>query len=154
MQSRIIGIDPGPANTAFAVLENGIAVEKGLVENKYFFDYAPVCLHKCFLEKMQSFGMPVGAEVFDTAYWIGEVRYRMGIYNIPVTLVTRQEVKLHHCNSVRAKDANIRQVMLDRFGGKEVTKKGGVLHGFKADIWSALAIACYGYDKLKREVVK
>lgn len=147
---KIIGIDPGPTFTAYTILEDGLPTEKGKVKNEELFCYVPNYLNHCFVEKMQSFGMPVGAEVFDTAYFIGEVRHRMNVFKIPVTLITRQEVKLHHCNSVRAKDSNIRQAMLDRFGGKDQTRKGGLLHGFKADMWSALAIATFGLDKIKR----
>lgn len=145
---KLIGIDPGPKFTAYAILLDGQPIEKGRVANDELFHcFQLYNLTQCFLEKMQSFGMPVGAEVFDTAYWIGEVRYRIEAHGVPVKLVSRNEVKLHHCHSPRAKDPHIRQVMIDRFGGKEQIKRGGLLHGFKSDIWSALAIACYGFDK-------
>jgi hypothetical protein len=102
------------------------------------------------IEKIQSFGMPVGAEVFDTCVWIG--RFIQVTPDPPaVRLVGRQEVKLHHCHSARAKDSNIRQAMIDRFGpgkDKAIGRKAspGPLHGVRKDIWSALAIACYHLD--------
>ena len=55
--------------------------------------------------------------------------------------------KVHHCHSARAKDSNIRQALLDRFGGKDIavgTKADqGPLYGIKKDVWSALAIGVY-----------
>ena len=63
----------------------------------------------------------------------------------------RQEVKLHLCNSARAKDANIRQALIDRFGGKDKaigrktpaaikTRRQFWQHNSKAMCWS-LAVA-------------
>jgi hypothetical protein len=50
----------------------------------------------------------------------------------------------------QAKDANIRQAILDRFGGKEkaIGKKAnpGPLYGVKSHLWSALAVALYISD--------
>ena len=63
-----------------------------------------------------------------------------------VALVYRRDVKLFHCQTVRANDANIRAAIIDRFGpGKEkaIGKKSapGPLYGIKGDEWSALAVA-------------
>ena len=53
---------------------------------------------------------------------------------------------MHLTNSARAKDANVRQALLDKFGpGKEkaVGKKAtpGPLDGLTGDCWSALGVA-------------
>ena len=45
------------------------------------------------------------------------------------------------CGSARAKDANIRQAIIDRCGGPESIKKGGPLYKVSGDVWSALAVA-------------
>ena len=52
------------------------------------------------------------------------------------------------CNSAAAKDTNIRQALIDHYGGSKaeaigVKAKPGPLYGIKADEWSALAIALY-----------
>ena len=67
--------------------------------------------------------------------------------------VYRTQVKLHICGTARAKDSNVRQALMDRYGstrelaiGKKKTP--GPLYGFSADMWSALAIALtYKEDK-------
>jgi hypothetical protein len=56
-------------------------------------------------------------------------------------LVFRRDVKLHLCGSARAKDPNIRQALLDRFGPVGTKKAPGPLYGVKSHIWSALAVA-------------
>lgn len=56
----------------------------------------------------------------------------------------RRAVKLALCGDSRAKDANIRQALIDRFGGSAaIGRKAapGPLYGISRDVWSALAIA-------------
>jgi hypothetical protein len=59
--------------------------------------------------------------------------------------VYRREVKTNLCGSMKAKDGNVRQALIDRFGGKEKAigkkKTPGPLYGFSADVWQALAVA-------------
>jgi hypothetical protein len=67
-------------------------------------------------------------------------------------LVYRRDVKLHHCHSAKAKDANITQALIDRFApgvpnrGKGTKAEPGWFYGFKADIWAAYALAVYVAD--------
>lgn len=95
------------------------------------------------IEMIASYGMPVGREVFETCLWIG--RFLQRVDWMPERLVYRRDVKLHLCGSMKAKDANIRQALIDRYGGKEKAignkKSPGPLYGVSADVWSALAIA-------------
>ena len=66
---------------------------------------------------------------------------------LPVVLLPRQTVKATLCHDTRAKDANVRQALLDRFGGSAaIGRKAtpGPLYGVSRDVWSALALAvCY-----------
>jgi hypothetical protein len=90
----------------------------------------------------ESYGMAVGAEVFDTVLWAG--RFAEAARRVPVVMLPRRAVKLALCGDSRAKDANIRQALLDRFGGSAaVGRKAapGPLYGISRDVWSALAIA-------------
>jgi len=102
---------------------------------------------RCVIEGMQSFGMPVGQDVLDTCVWIGrfiEAWYRK-THTEPV-IVYRKEVKHHLCNQIVAKDAHVRQALLDRFGpGKPravgTIKNKGPLYGISGHVWQALAVA-------------
>ena len=89
--------------------------------------------------------MAVGAEVFETVYWIGRFAERAIQLDHAAERVFRRDVKLHLCGNSRAKDANIRQALIDRYGGKEqaIGRKAsqGPLYGLSGDCWSALAVA-------------
>ena len=94
------------------------------------------------IEKVESYGMAVGAEVFDTVLWAG--RFAEAAHRVPVVMLPRRAVKLALCGDSRAKDANIRQALIDRFGGSAaIGRKAapGPLYGISRDVWSALAIA-------------
>jgi hypothetical protein len=101
------------------------------------------------IEKVACFGMPVGAEVFETVFWSGRFAQAYGAER--THRITRGDVKLHLCHTMRAKDPHVRQAILDRFGGKEkaVGKKAapGVLYGIHSHMWSALAVALVWHDQ-------
>jgi hypothetical protein len=104
------------------------------------------------IEKIASQGMAVGQTVFDTADWGG--RFHQCVEDrdstIPVYKIKRHTIKIHICNSARAKDTNIRQALIDRFGAQGTKKNQGKTYGMKKDMWSALAVAVTCYDtKLK-----
>lgn len=141
---NVIGIDPGPEQSALVVWTGIAAAPIRFGPNEDILR----CLIQwkgdtpLVIEKVASFGMPVGAEIFETVYWSG--RFAQA-YGENVHRITRIEVKNHLCHSSRANDANVRQSIIDRFGGKDkaIGKKAcpGVLYDIKADLWSALAVA-------------
>jgi len=142
----ILAIDPGTTQSGWCQLQliNGKVHSSGVLPN-------PQMLHEIIysscdvlaIEVVASYGMAVGKEVFETCEWIG--RFRQA-WRDPeaVRRVYRQEVKLHLCKSARAKDTNIRQALLDRFG-KQGTK------GVTGHAWAALAVAVTVYDNIKGE---
>jgi hypothetical protein len=91
------------------------------------------------IEQIESYGMAVGREVFDTVHWSG--RFTEAVQPTPVVQLTRRKVKVAICHDTKAKDQNIRLALIDRFGGTEAIRKGGPLYGISKDVWSALAIA-------------
>jgi hypothetical protein len=102
------------------------------------------------IEQIESMGMAVGKETFETVFWSGrfaEAWQSRGM-KFSWSRVTRRAVKLHLCGSMKAKDANIRQALIDRYGGIACTKKGGALHGIKSHLWAALAVAVTYRDQL------
>ena len=150
----IFAIDPGPERSAWVELENGRPVDYGIEGN-------PALLHKLgryrivatlAIEMIASYGMPVGAETFETCLWIGRFQQRWLDTRAvpalsPVRLVYRRDVRMHLCDDGRkAKDANVRQALIDRFGpgkSKAIGLKAtpGPLYGISSHVWSALAVA-------------
>lgn len=90
-----------------------------------------------------SYGMAVGASVFDTCVEIGRFVEHVSIFkpNTPVKLIYRKDIKLFVCGTPKAKDANIRQSLIDSIGSVGTKGSPGPLHGVKSHAWAALAVA-------------
>jgi hypothetical protein len=151
---KILAIDPGTTESAYLVynsdtheieytrfMQNEV-LKDGLKLGKLWpFDVA-VC------EWVSSFGMPVGSEVFETCRWVGRFEEHVNS-NSRMVRIKRSDIKLFLCGNARAKDANIRQALLDRFpatGGGSVPQVGtkskpGPLYGIFTHLWAALAVA-------------
>ena len=98
-------------------------------------------------EQIASFGMAVGAEVFETCVWTGRFWQHAERHGMDFSRVKRMEVKMHLCHSARAKDGNIRQALIDRLGPPGKKKSPGVTFGITKDQWAALAVAVTFKDK-------
>lgn len=141
----IVAIDPGNEQSAWVIYDRDHVVDAGINENDAILgmiDCEWDTSTPLVIEMIASYGMPVGKEVFDTCLWIGRF---MEAAN-GAELVYRKDVKMHLCGSMRAKDSNIRQALIDRFGpGKEAAiglkASPGPLYGFRRDMWAALAVA-------------
>lgn len=160
---NIIAIDPGPERSAlvylqgrqptFTMLERNDAIRDALMMDcGTFFAFDEMAT--LVIEQVESFGMPVGKEIFSTVFWAGRFAECWGG---PWAQLPRRAVKLHHCHSIRANDASIRQALLDRYGGKAVAvgRKAapGPLYGIKQDLWSALALGLtYLETEAQREI--
>lgn len=147
--SRILAIDPGPVQSAWVMLSaEGKPTGFGMCPNDSMADNALEVAYPqhVVIEMVASYGMAVGAEVFETVFWIGRLfeRFDFGFSALKAHRMYRRDVKLHWCGSVKAKDSNVRQAVIDHYGGKEKaigTKKNpGPLYGVKADVWQALAL--------------
>lgn len=147
----ILAIDPGPEYSAFVGLETETLeiTRSGKVPNAELLSGLEVHsrdgdFERVVIEMVACYGMPVGKSVFDTCIWEGRFMQAWG-HDDRLTGIYRREVKLHLCNSVRAKDSNVRQALIDKFGGKTkaIGRKAtpGPLYGIKADMWAALGVA-------------
>ena len=142
--SDLIAIDPGTTHSGWVRMRNGSPIDGGVMENgelAEMLSWTPCIPIAC--EMIASYGMAVGKEVFETCVWIGRFVQAAGPER--VRLVYRKDVKLHLCGSPRAKDANIRAELINRWGGKAeavgTIKKPGPLYGVKSHAWAALAVA-------------
>jgi hypothetical protein len=64
-------------------------------------------------------------------------------------LVFRKDVKMHLCNSMRAKDANIRTALIDKLGAPGTKKMQGPTYGVTSHAWAALAVAVTAHETVK-----
>lgn len=159
----LLAIDPGNVESGWALidadtrepLEFGKTSNLELARRIDTYTDMPGALHagQVAIEMIASYGMAVGAEVFETCVWIGRFyeAYRSG-HGVEPVLIKRQPVKLHHCHSAKATDANIRQALVDRFAagysnhGKGTKANPSWFFGFRADVWQAYALAVYVAD--------
>lgn len=111
------------------------------------------------IEMIASQGMAVGQSVFETCVWIGRFIQALedNYYNDSLKFIYRKDEKMNLCNSMRAKDSNIIQALIDRFApntpnkGKGSKKEPGWFYGFKKDIWQAYAVGVTYYDMYLKE---
>ena len=145
MSRVILALDPGTTEGARLAwdCDAEAIVEMGIDDNATLLDYLrrQTVATEVWCEWIASYGMPVGAEVFDTCRWIGRAEEVCASRGLPFHLVFRRSVKLHLCQSPKANDANIRQALLDRYGPPGTKKAPGTLYGCKSHLWSALAVA-------------
>lgn len=141
--TALLAIDPGTTHSGYVVMDADGVQLSGVAENGEMFELIAAHGSNIAIEMIASYGMAVGREVFETCLWIG--RFMQAAGPDRVRLVYRKDVKLHLCGSPRAKDANIRQALIDRWGGKAeavgTVKKPGPLHGVKSHAWAALGVA-------------
>lgn len=141
----ILGIDPGPVTSHWALFD-GISAHAGSGLNSDWGGfYLP---ENVAIEKVASYGMSVGADVFETCFWSGRLCERYSVQKCRIMRPTRKEIVVHVCGSAKAKDSNVRQALIDRLGAPGKKKAPGPTYGIKGDQWQALAVAVYAYDKL------
>jgi hypothetical protein len=154
----VLGLDPGTSQSAFVEFDGEKLVAFGTKPNKEIASWfeEPVVYGGPFTEKpvlvierIESYGMAVGVETFETVFWSGRFAQAWGD---PWDRIGRRDIKQHLCFSARATDANIRQALYDRFGpGKEkavgVKKAPGPLFGLKGHEYAALAVAVTYWDR-------
>lgn len=155
---KIFAIDPGNIQSAYCVMDDEYhLLEFKKADNREVMSIMLGWLDwidEVCIERMQSYGMPVGKETFEACEWIGRFSQEAE-KQVPVTYLFRQQEKLYICHDTKAKDANIRAALIERFAkhdfknGKGTVKNKDVFYGVKADVWSSIAIAVTRHDIIK-----
>ena len=154
----ILAIDPGTTESGVVaynskthqVLGAAILPNHELTEAP-MFEFADD-VSRVAIEMVASYGMPVGKDVFETVLWTGRIIQHLGrgwVGTNQTRLVYRRDVKHYLCNSAKAKDANVRQAIIDKFqptGGGKTPQIGtktqpGPLFGISKHMWAALGVA-------------
>jgi hypothetical protein len=149
----VLAVDPGNVQSAwvlFEPIEFDAVVHDKLIENNdkfllRLYDWGnnnSQHIDALVIEQIVGMGMAVGQEVFETVFWSGRFIEAWNGYGLRWERITRGNVKLHLCGSSRAKDKNVRQALLDRYGPPGVKKNPNrVTYKVYKDLWSALAVA-------------
>ncbi len=152
-EAMIIAIDPGPEKSAFAIIDYDYRILEAMILPNWqvmqvLEDWPDGKQNEAELaiEMVTSYGMPVGAEVFETVFWIGQFWQATKGFQAR-TRIRRLDVKTNLCHDSRAKDGNVIQALKDRFGDKGTKANPGWFYGFKADMWQAYAVGVTYLDR-------
>lgn len=144
---KVLAIDPGNRQSAWCMIDGETLkpLSFGKEENQVVLDAVQhLSYDSIVIERVASYGMAVGRDVFETCEWVG--RFTQAARVTP-DYVYRREEKIHLCGDSRAKDTNIRRALIDRFAqhdlknGKGTKKNPDWFYGFSADVWQAYAVA-------------
>lgn len=159
-KGSLLGVDPGPTQSAVIVFENGSVGYSGIEDNINVLDTikefassgSPTRNGKynrtMVIERIQGMGVPLGNSTIETIEWIGRFcqAWDDATWQRDNEAVgyKRNMIRATLCGTTRSKDANIRARLIDMFGGKPVAigkmHDRGPLHFISKDMWQALAV--------------
>lgn len=154
---KVLAIDPGNRQSAWCMIDGETLkpLSFGKEENQVVLTSVQQRSYDSIvIERVASYGMAVGRDVFETCEWVG--RFTQAA-RVPPDYVYRKEEKLHLCGDSRAKDANIRRALIDRFAqhdiknGKGTKKNPDWFYGFSADVWAAYAVGITYIETSKKD---
>lgn len=158
----VLAIDPGPLTCGVVILDR---VEGSVPRIRYAAAEVPTESVMARIEEaVAAYGMPVAIEhlscygvdfsavLRDTALVSGEFRLRCRQLGKEATFITRPDVKIHITQSRKTKDKDIRDALIEKWGGetaamgyqkipgsKQRTPKGP-LYDISSHAWAALAL--------------
>ena len=157
---NVVAFDVGTTETAFAIMTDQYELlDFGKVPNDYLLELKTIFSYDVFVyEKFMSYGMTIGQTTIDSIEWNG--RYKQRAIDVgckKIVALPRKEVKINLCGTMKAKDTNIRQALIDRFAkfdfknGKGTKNNRDVFYGVSADCWSSIALCVTYLDLSKRD---
>ena len=122
----ILCIDPGSRTTGWVILRDTgdplpELIDHGNTPTPAFLEWLrghdELGVDQVVIEHVGHYGtgMSAGADVFETCIYIG--RMVEIVRPLPVEKVRRQSIKTQLCGRATAKDKNVRQALIDRWGG-------------------------------------
>jgi len=157
----MIAIDPGTEQSGVVYYDNENVTFAQIMPNAEVCDHLHSnSLEPVAIELIQPMGMPLGMSTVWSVLWTGRFVEAAGT-ETDVRWIQRTTIKADLCGSTRAKDANVRQALIDLFpatgGGKipqiGTKKQPGPLYGIKSHLWAALAVGVVAernWESLKR----
>ena len=157
----ILAIDVGTTETGYCLMDKDTykPIKFGKINNEELLKIVKEEKYdELVYEEFQSYGMPIGVSTITSITWNGRYIQSALDKEKKVSFVYRKDEKMNLCHSMKAKDSNIRQALIDRFAqfdfknGKGNKKQQDWFYGFSKDIWAAFAVGCTYLDKQKEEL--
>src|SRR5574340_697069 len=146
----VFAVDPGTTQSGWCHFDGAKVVDSGVSPNDElaqrihvlgaYVAHGLMVPVRLAVERFEARGMPIGDDSIQTIIWTG--RFLQAWHDpAAVALIPRSAVKLHLCGTPRAKDANIRQALIDAIGPRGTKKNPGPTYGVSSHAWAALAVA-------------
>lgn len=147
MNERIIvGVDPGPEESAWVAWDGHTIVDHGEAANMdLLVDMATRLQHgfpseRIVIEQIRGFGVIASDKLFDTCFWVGRFYQAWG--NEVCELMPRKKVIAHLCGTgAKGNDRFVREALIARVGEQGSKKQPGPTYGISGHKWAALAVA-------------
>lgn len=152
----ILAIDVGTAETGYCLMDKDTykPIKFGKINNEELLKIVKEEKYdELIYEEFQSYGMPIGVSTITSITWNGRYIQSALDRGKKVNFVYRKDEKMNLCHSMKAKDSNIRQALIDRFGVVGTKKEKGFFYGFKKDIWAAYAVGVTYLDKKSEDLL-
>lgn len=138
----ILGIDPGPKESAFVLFDGVRTLDSGHVENEHLLDFLQKGKFSreyfVVIEQAESFGSlttKAAKQILETVFWSGRFAQAAELFD----LLPRKKIKKHLFGTIIGGDPEIRQALMQRFGG-------GFPITFTGHKFAALAVAVTYWD--------
>ena len=143
----VLGIDPGPTESAYAVWDGQWIIQFATVPNEVLLQDMRALVSvpdHCAIEQIRGYGLTAGNETFDTCWWSGRFFERFG--ERWSTMLPRKTIATHLCGHSKPGDKFIRQALIDRLGAPGTKRQPGPTYGVTGHVWAALAVSVTWYD--------
>ena len=128
MSHRVLSLDPGTTRTGWCIIEDGVPTDWGWSENDLVRDLIQNPSdgwQELVIEDIGNYGTPMGRDTIETIKWMGRFdQAHFDHWKEHTTFIMRPTIKTHLCGVASAKDGNVRQALIDRFGGDEIAVGG------------------------------
>ena len=149
----IVGIDPGPEESAFVLWDGKAVLRSGNMRNDLLVNALPDGLmvltedvSYIAIEQIRGFGVLAGDKLFDTCFWTGRFVQAWG--ERYCRLVPRKKAIAHLCGTgARGNDRFVREALIARLGPPGTKKAPGPTYGLSGHTWPALAVAVTFLDQ-------
>lgn len=159
-EPRLLAIDPGNKESGVVLIDSGSyrPLDCGKLPNSAVESYLAITgeFDEVVIEMVASYGMPVGATIFDTCVAIGRFERILDSRQIDHGRLFRRQVKHNLCGRISSKDKDVVSALTARFApgeanmGKGTKSMPGWFYGFKSDIWQAYALGVTCLDMQSR----
>lgn len=148
----ILCLDVGTTDSAYVLIDKDTykPLRFGKIDNNALLDIVHnEEYEELVYEEFQCYGMPIGQSTITSITWNGRYMQIALDRGKTVSRVYRKEEKINLCGTMKAKDSNIRQALIDRFGEVGTKKNQGFFYGFAKDMWAAMAVGVTYIDRSK-----